>query len=151
MREVVAIRSGIVPDFVGVPDFRNGFSDFSGPRIDRQTADRAARRHQATVWPGGQAAERQIEHAAFALHGKTLDRIGKFVRIEHVDAIPGAGHILIEPSGIAIPDRLLHAILVLRIIVVAQQRTIGNGNEREKRRRVPVVGSHQDFIDGVIC
>src|SRR5258706_4422967 len=118
VREVIAVRGRIVPNLVRVPYAGNSLANFSSASVKRQSANGSACGHQTSVWPSGKAAQSQIEHSAFAFHRKTFNRIRKFVRVEDIDAILLPRNILVKPPGIAMPNRLLHSVLIPRINVV---------------------------------
>jgi len=150
VREVVAVGLGIVPDLVGVPHFGNSLLIPAGSSVHSNAANGAACRHQTPVWPGGQAAERKVEYSAFAFHGKAHDRIREPVGIEHVNTIFGPRHILVKPPSLPIPNRLFQTVLFRRILVVTQHRSIGSGDEGQKRRCISITGGHEDFVRRVI-
>src|SRR5690348_9578289 len=150
MSEVIAVGGGIVPDLIGVSDLRDRLANLARSGIQRQAAHTAAYSHQTPFWSNSEAAQRQIEHTAFAFHWEALNRIGQLVRIEDVDAILCSGHILIEPARLTIPNRLFHAILTRRIFVLTQNRSVLDRDESEKWRHIPVARDHQHLVGRVV-
>jgi hypothetical protein len=64
------------------------------------------------------SAKCKAEEPAFAVDWEILNGIGEIVRIEDIDTVPGPGDILVEPSGLSIPDGLFQSILADGIFVV---------------------------------
>ena len=117
VREVVVVRSRVVPDFVCIAYLRDQFPDFPGSRINGQAAQAATHRHQAPVRPGYQAAQRGAEGSAFAFHRKAPHGIRELVRIEHINSILVPRDVLVKPSGLPDPSRLFHSILPHWVLV----------------------------------